>query len=321
MKQSAVIKKLLELISETTPSGSESYLVEKMGLTLEKDLCGNYYKIIGDNPKVMFTSHLDNACTTKQKVNFEIVNLSGINFIKTDGNTILGADDKAGVVLMINMINNNVPGLYYFFISEEIGSVGSSCLSENYDKYDFLNGINQCVSFDRKNTNSIITHQNSLRSCSDEYANELMSQLNKSGLKYKLDPTGRSSDSFEFINHIPECTNISVGYKNEHKKTEMLNITFIDNLSEALLKVEWDKLPIKTRENDLSMDSIQEKLKDKYDRIQKRGNKIIIESENINKYDLYYNISMILKNNKYSDLVTELLEFSTEEGKYVIRKK
>ena len=49
--------------------------------------------------------------------------------------TILGADDKAGMVILLYMIEKKIPGLYYFFIGEEVGCIGSNafqCNGKNY---------------------------------------------------------------------------------------------------------------------------------------------------------------------------------------------
>jgi hypothetical protein len=44
--------------------------------------------------------------------------------ISTDGTTTL-EHDKAGVSVLIWMMKHNIPGLYYFFIGEEVGCIGS----------------------------------------------------------------------------------------------------------------------------------------------------------------------------------------------------
>jgi transcriptional regulator with XRE-family HTH domain len=46
---------------------------------------------------------------------------------------------------------------------------------------------------------------------------------------------------------IAECTNISVGYYNEHRGTEMQNISYLKRLAEASVKVDWENLPIKRK--------------------------------------------------------------------------
>ena len=105
--------KFLELTSHTYPHGKEHLLFDKLPQDLEMDEFGNLYKKIGDSD-VMFTCHLDTATSAFTPVNHVISD----DFIKTDGRSILGADDKAGLVIMLYMMENSVPGLYYFFMVE-----------------------------------------------------------------------------------------------------------------------------------------------------------------------------------------------------------
>ena len=62
-------------------------------------------------------------------------------------------------------------------------------------------------------------------------------------MNFSLDPTGIYTDSASFIDDISECTNISVGYENEHTGKELQNMTFLAKLCEASTKVDWDSLP------------------------------------------------------------------------------
>jgi hypothetical protein len=59
-----------------------------------------------------------------------------------------------------------------------------------------------------------------------------------------LDPTGVFTDSANFIDLIPECTNVSVGYFNEHTHNEIQNITYLEQLAEACVAVEWENLDV-----------------------------------------------------------------------------
>ena len=45
------------------------------------------------------------------------------------------------------------------------------------------------------------------------------------------------------MDDIPECTNVSVGYNNEHTGREIQNMTYLIKLAEASLKVNWSELP------------------------------------------------------------------------------
>jgi Peptidase family M28 len=241
-------EKFLQLTSRTYPHGHEEDILPLLPQDLDVDQFGNLYKYIGERPSTMFTSHLDTAGVVLTDITHEFDG----DLIKTDGHSILGADDKAGVTVMLYMMENNVPGLYYFFLGEEVGCVGSKKVAEIHKSMK-VDGITKVVSFDRRGTTSIITHQASQRCCSDEFGSALADALNKAGaevydndttLSYKNDPTGLYTDSAQFIRIYPECTNISVGYQHEHNHTEFQNIKHLDKLAKAAVLVDWESLPI-----------------------------------------------------------------------------
>jgi hypothetical protein len=195
----------------------------------------------------MFTSHLDTASREKSDIVLIEKEKNGQTFIMSDGTTILGADDKAGVSVMLYMMEHNVPGVYYFFLGEERGCIGSGKVSDALETIDYLKNIKKCVSFDRRNYYSVITEQMGGVCCSNEFAESLCKELNKSGLKLNLDPTGILTDSASFMYQIPECTNVSVGYFNEHMNDEIQNITYLTRLAEACVAADWDKLVVKRK--------------------------------------------------------------------------
>ena len=100
----------LKLTSRTYPHGKEQDIFDLLPESLEMDEFGNLFIQIGESD-TMFTSHLDTATSTDS----EVIHILEDNIIKTDGKTILGADDKAGVTIMLYMIEKGLPGLYYFF--------------------------------------------------------------------------------------------------------------------------------------------------------------------------------------------------------------
>ena len=229
----------LKLTRHTYPHGQEHGLFDILPQNLEMDEFGNLYLKIGESD-TMFTSHLDTATSA----NTPVTHVFEENIIKTDGKSILGADDKAGVTIMLNMIEKNIPGLYYFFLGEEVGCVGSRKVAEKH-KTQKLDYIKKVVSFDRRGTDSVISFQASQRCCSDTFATALAQQLNKADttFKYEKDPTGVYTDSAQFVSIYPECTNISVGYYSEHTFNERQDIEHLTKLAEAVTKVDWNSLP------------------------------------------------------------------------------
>ena len=237
-----IFNTFIKLTSMTYPYGYEDVLVKELikcklfPSDISKDIHGNYFIQVGES-RTIFASHLDTVSKTHTKVNHVFEG----NMIQTDGTTTLGADDKAGVTTMLWMIKHNVPGLYYFFIGEEVGCIGSGnaarSVSDFKDKYDRI------ISFDRRDVGSVITHQSWSRCCSDSFGDALAAELNKSGLSYKKDDGGVYTDSAEFVDIIPECTNISVGYYKEHTTNESQDIVHLEKLAEACLRVDWENLP------------------------------------------------------------------------------
>lgn len=237
-----VKKKFLKLTSKTYPHGTESQLKNHLPNGFKEDGSGNYFIEIGVNPTTMFTCHLDTADRKQEKVKHVIDG----NIIRTDGTSILGADDKAGMTVMLYMIEKEIPGLYYFFIGEERGCVGSSRLSKVWNSRPESSYITKCISFDRRGTDSVITEQLYGVCCSLEFAKDLSKRLNsaESSFNFKPDPTGIYTDSAQFTSLISECTNISVGYYNEHSTSERQDIKHLEKLCEAVCKVDWEALSI-----------------------------------------------------------------------------
>ena len=229
-------KKFLKLTKQTYPYGFEDQLVHHIPPGYFRDKHGNYYYKIGDS-KTAFTCHLDTVCKEQVAVNHRIDK----NIISTDGKSILGADDKAGMTILLYMIEKRVPGIYCFFIGEEVGCIGSgkACEDSVWKYYDRM------ISFDRKGTKSVITHQSSKRCCSEEFAKDLSNQLNRWGMSMEPDNTGVYTDSAEFVHVIPECTNISVGYYKEHTHLEHQDIEHLIKLAIAVTKIDWESLPVK----------------------------------------------------------------------------
>lgn len=153
----------------------------------------------------------------------------------------LGADDGAGVAMLMHMAHSGVPGHYVFTRGEECGGgVGAKALAENAS---FLSQFDRAIAFDRRGTTSVISHQGYGRCCSDEFAEALSAALSTDTLMYMPDDTGVYTDTAEFTDIIPECTNISIGYQREHSHEEALSVTHLRALAEVCVSLAWDDLP------------------------------------------------------------------------------
>ena len=144
--EDAVLAMFLDLVKIPSPSGGEkdvaAYIVEKMlasGFSVWSDNKGGsnasnsgniyaYYEVNKDFQTLMFSAHMD----TVQGWEDVVVPIVEGGSVKSDGSTVLGADDKAGVAVLLAVsqfmdkttIKNNV--LFYFPTREEAGVMGSS---------------------------------------------------------------------------------------------------------------------------------------------------------------------------------------------------
>jgi hypothetical protein len=108
---------------------------------------------------------------------------------------------------------------------------------------ELLKTFKRAIAFDRKMTGSIITRQMAQQCCSDEFADALIEEFSKSGVTMQKDKTGYYTDTGNFIELIPECTNISIGVWDEHHNTEWVDISYVEKIAMAACKIDWDSLP------------------------------------------------------------------------------
>ena len=110
---------------------------------------------------------------------------------------------------------------------------------------DLLQQFDRAVAFDRAGYYDVITHQGGRRCCSDAFADALSTQLADLGLLYGPCSGGVYTDTAEFTGDVPECTNLSVGYKGQHGDKEEQDVEFLELLADALVRVQWESLPTK----------------------------------------------------------------------------
>ena len=232
---------LIKMLTYMRPEGSaaqtafnQTYLEPFMGLP---DLDGNYIHIEGSNPTIAFMAHHD---TVHSKSGTQRLHIDGKGTVTAKNSDCLGADCTTGVWLILNMIKNKIPGLYIIHAAEEEGCIGSRAIVDRAPVW--LEGIEAAISFDRRDTDSIVTHQMGMRTASDEFAHSLATVLNDPYLQ--PDPTGSYTDSNEYAHIIPECTNLSVGYYDQHTQHESQSLPFAYDLLDRLLEADWSQLDI-----------------------------------------------------------------------------
>ena len=232
---------LVEMLRYKRPEGSDTqkafckrFLEPTFG---KPDQFGNYIKIIGDKPNVCFTAHHD---TVHFKEGFQklIIMNDVVSISNHADSNCLGADCTTGVWLILGMIEFGVQGVYVIHAAEESGCQGSQHLIASDPVW--LGHIDAVISFDRKGQKSVITHQMGIRTASDAFAKSFIDVVNMSQLE--PDTTGSYTDSNEYAPIVSECTNISVGYYNQHSKNEVQDLDYADDLLIALCQADWSGL-------------------------------------------------------------------------------
>ena len=188
--------------------------------------------------KTLFIAHVD---TVHKEIGANKIRKTATHWY-ADG-APLGADDGAGVAMLMHLIHADVKGYYIFSQGEECGGIGAKHIATHHK--DLLAQFDRAIAFDRRGIDSVISHQGMGRCASDVFCQALANDLNAfdETLMYSPDDTGVYTDTAEFTDIIPECTNISVGYYSEHGDQENLDIVHFEALSNAVLKVMWDSLP------------------------------------------------------------------------------
>ena len=240
----ALLKDLREACSLKRSHGSlteatyVASLAKRLGPTMIDGAGNLHFDRREDFARTLFVAHTDTVSKGE-----------GANPIVIDGDwwrsgpgSTLGADDGAGIALLLHLMRNKVPGYFLLCRAEEVGGQGSDYLA--LEHRDLLKQFDRAIAFDRKGVSSVITHQGS-RCCSDEFGEALSIALCTDELLYATDNTGVFTDTANFTEHIPECTNISCGYEKEHSDKERLNVRHLKMLAAQIVLVDWEALPTK----------------------------------------------------------------------------
>jgi hypothetical protein len=240
--------RLLNMLKYKRPHGSASeqefvnrFLIEKYDVSVmgEADDPAAYVIFVGESD-TLFSCHVDTVHRQggKQKISYDS---NRHVYSKRDG-LPLGADDTAGCWIMLEMIDAKVPGTYMFHRGEEVGGIGSSYIADVYKH--FLGKYERAIAFDRRGSTDVITHQMRGRCASDDFARALADAINQDGDSlYEPCDMGIFTDTANYTEIIPECTNISCGYMNEHTERETLHLPTLFALRDNCLRIDWEALP------------------------------------------------------------------------------
>jgi hypothetical protein len=193
------------------------------------DAFGNYILRIGDAP-ILWSSHTDTVHVHEGRQKIKVT-ASGVASLHDDNfmSTCLGADDTTGCWIMKEMIAAEVPGLYIFHRGEEKGGKGSKWIIKNTP--EILKGIKVAIAFDRMNYGDVITSQGGGTTASHQFAFDMGDLL---GPWWKPSP-GVYTDTAEYAEIVPECSNLSVGYFNQHMESEWQDLAFASYLRDKMI--------------------------------------------------------------------------------------
>lgn len=201
------------------------------------DVKGNVIVRVGDGATTLFSCHTDTVHHNGgvQRLMYDPQDML---IWKADGQA-LGADDGAGVFILMRLMEAKIPGMYVFHVGEERGTLGSKYIAS--ETPHILKPIKRAIAFDRRGTKSVITKMSPGVVCSKEFAEALAAAIDMGHVK---DPTGSVTDTARYRDLVPECTNVSVGYHSEHGGNETLDAGYLYDLADHLVKVDFEALPV-----------------------------------------------------------------------------
>lgn len=153
----------------------------------------------------------------------------------------LGADDGAGLAVMLRLMSKGVIGGYCFTTGEECGGIGADEVLQGATA--FLKQYKRSVEVDRRGTSEIVYSQGAGDCASIAFTQWLCDTL---GMGHKPSPNGSYTDVATFAEVIPENVNVASGYTNAHTPNEQVDLVYLDNLATALgnISVElWEQSP------------------------------------------------------------------------------
>ncbi|ABU97004.1 peptidase [Thermus phage P74-26] len=236
MKPSEYFLELVDL--GLVPHGHEKVVYGSMlsELGFVEDKAGNYIKP-GKLPLV-FTAHLDTVGQAGP-----VYYALDDNIVSGKGWNPIGADDKAGISLILYLQEHFPEASYALFVGEEVGLVGAKQAAHFMRRGAWvLDDPLIMVSLDRKGNSDLVYHQLGVPTASYDFA------LWLGGLLGLTPAEGVFTDSAAFKDLIPHCLNLSVGYENPHTNEELQDLTFLDHLASKLLFLDWHAVLGKARE-------------------------------------------------------------------------
>jgi len=235
-------------------------------LWLNKELSSYGYKpqilsegslLVRTNPKsdTLFSCHIDTchgqaeSDGTSQDLAYDSM-FGHIVLAAGSKSACLGADDGAGIYIMLRMIQKKVPGSYLFHVGEERGGIGSRAVLTKHKP--FLEEFSRAIAFDRGvhqgDAPEVIYTQGGYQCASTDFATRLAAEYNKHSELFADDwvisPRGSFTDTKIYAGVIPECINLGVFYAKQHGPNEYLDAAHLESMVTASCAIKWDDLKV-----------------------------------------------------------------------------
>jgi len=172
----------------------------------------NYIYIKGDIP-ICLVAHMD---TVRNENNPEFMELLEDSETFSNKKGILGADDRAGIAMILDLLEDGYKPSVIFTNGEETGAVGAYQFAKDID---VVSNVNLFIELDRAGTNHYVSY--------NHLPTEVQEYVESFGLEKK-------QGSFSDIKVLTDAflipsVNLAIGYYNEHSSEEFL------------VKDEWEK--------------------------------------------------------------------------------
>jgi len=187
------------------------------------DSFGNIFAGNFDESRPCLVSHLDSVHTKKPK---KIIQSGNMLTCKTG----IGADDKAGIVAILEIlaIYDNINAI--FTIDEEIGGIGASKINAN-----ILKNVCYFIEIDRKGNSDCVETSGDNNIAGDDFVKALASYKKKYGFKTA---EGTYTDVNELTQISKKCAiNVSAGYYNAHSNHEYIDLNELQHSIDFILDI------------------------------------------------------------------------------------
>lgn len=239
------MNQLLEVILRYNRANPKSFIEEvlmpfldELGLDYDVDAHYNVYIVNGESPKDLYIAHADTCDSEDTPMFKELEVVSSI--VALPSNTehkCLGADDGAGVYILMKLLEAGIEGHYLFTTGEERGLIGMSYWVSQSHNIDTLVGVENCYEFDRQGTEELIVFQSGKLMADLHWAFKLSEELGAYGLDMYPSSKGVYTDNFLLEGIVPNVVNIAVGYSQQHSKYESLDTRHVENLLRAWISM------------------------------------------------------------------------------------